>query len=1093
VTNLLLAPVGAGKTEAALARLLHLTKQNPFAKVWVLLSGERQIHAFRQRLLASDDTRHVYFNVSFFNFYKLYAHLLNAVGHPRRCLDEGARSRLLRSMMADMQRGNAPLDIYGAITHTPGFVRIVADFIYELKQNVVYPEMFNIAAESEKDAELALIYHTYQSVMQQYDLVDREGEGWLAMEALEGNLRLGTDVDLLLVDGFDQFNYLQARLLALLASRVGDTLVTLTSVPGREATIGRRFQATYERLQQVHDEIDLPLIVTQPSGSLEGRDPALGHVIQNIFRPQASRLSAEGGVTMIEAPDPLQEVGAVLRQVKNLLLDKCPPNDILIALRDWTLYSAHFASLAHEYGLASLLAMQYSETLAENPAITALTDLLHLSSEDFRRRSFLDVLRSPYFEVKDLDGEVIDHLDRVSRALMVTGGRANWLEAVRTATTTLVDQEDESKGTILTAEMAKHLELALPAFFDRVTPPPTASVTAYVRWLETLIGDDPETNPDEDEVMPPHVATVKMLWRLRQVAGPGIVERDLAAMQKLKDVLRALVSVQDLLQALDAEENIDWRTFLSDLQSSIVGTVVQRAPNREGRVLVTTVTDARGLPHQHVFILGLSEGLFPARVAEDPLYLDSERRRLTESGVTLPTQAERADDDGLFYELISLAHESLTLSRPYIQNGAPWPASHLWRGVMNLFDDTKRQLRRIPLANVVPADQVACVHEAALAIADGLGKPASQTQTTSLYNWLMAQIEDDGTQPSREYWKRLWLGRTIEKSRLSAAHPYDRYSGRLTHPAMIGRIAEMLHPGKVWSASQLNDYGMCAFRYYAGRLLKLETMEEPEDGMNVLQAGTINHNILERTYKTIGEAGIPIAPDYVEHAVTILHEAAREEFRDAPRRLGFQASALWEQEKEVILRRLEALVRHDFSVDSKLGKFGDGHRVPYRLEAQFGASGIFTLDVGDGIGTLRIGGKIDRIDRIGDHAVVVDYKTGSTKIGKEELARGRNFQMMLYLLAAREMIKTDPDGPTDVAGGIFWHIGSREVIGDLRFEDDAEAIDDGLRHLGRYVERGRGGDFAAQANKMEDGKCARYCEFHVLCRVGTLSRRKRQD
>ena len=36
---------------------------------------------------------------------------------------------------------------------------------------------------------------------------------------------------------------------------------------------------------------------------------------------------------------------------------------------------------------------------------------------------------------------------------------------------------------------------------------------------------------------------------------------------------------------------------------------------------------------------------------------------------------------GLFYELISLPTESLTLSRPTIQGGKVWLESHLWRAV----------------------------------------------------------------------------------------------------------------------------------------------------------------------------------------------------------------------------------------------------------------------------------------------------------------------------------------------------------------------------------------------------------------------------
>src|SRR5690349_22178356 len=140
--NLLLAPVGAGKTEAALERLLLTLKRKPFARIWVLLSGERQTAAFRQRLM--DTGPHIFFNVELFNFYNLYARLLDNAGQPPRRLDDTARFGLLRAMITRLQlMGQLPL--YDPIAQTPGFVRIVSEFIYELKRNLVYPETFEQA------------------------------------------------------------------------------------------------------------------------------------------------------------------------------------------------------------------------------------------------------------------------------------------------------------------------------------------------------------------------------------------------------------------------------------------------------------------------------------------------------------------------------------------------------------------------------------------------------------------------------------------------------------------------------------------------------------------------------------------------------------------------------------------------------------------------------------------------------------------------------------------------------------------------------------------------------------------------------------
>jgi hypothetical protein len=69
--------------------------------------------------------------------------------------------------------------------------------------------------------------------------------------------------------------------------------------------------------------------------------------------------------------------------------------------------------------------------------------------------------------------------------------------------------------------------------------------------------------------------------------------------------------------------------FLNELRTA-VQSAAWSYPNRTGRVLVTMVTDARGLPHKHVLSSPV-EGY--SAQPEDPLYLDTERQRLAAAGM----------------------------------------------------------------------------------------------------------------------------------------------------------------------------------------------------------------------------------------------------------------------------------------------------------------------------------------------------------------------------------------------------------------------------------------------------------------------------
>ncbi|HVU13484.1 MAG TPA: PD-(D/E)XK nuclease family protein, partial [Phototrophicaceae bacterium] len=870
--ELLLARVGAGKTASVRDRLLDLKRQKPLASVWVLLSTERQIDGFRQRF--GRDQRAL-FNVETFNFYSLYKHVLASSGRPQRSLDDTARFGLIRALLADLYRDGGGL--FGGIAHMPGFIQVIAAFTYELKQNLITPEALQAAAGSDKELELATIYAEYQLALRKHDLVDQEGEGWLALEALENLPQIGRAVDLLIVDGYDQFNRLQAELLTVLGAQAREAIVTLTTIPGREATIGRRFQDALERLNEAHQARRKWLIQIPFTAHEVERSPALRHLSEQLLLPHPQQIDADGAVQWVEAPDPTREVGAVLRRVKRLLIDGSQPDDILIALRDWPLYGGALAAQGQIYGLP--LALHYGEPLARNPAIVALLDLLALHQNHFRRRDLLDTLRSPYFAVPEIAAEQVDLLDQISNQWLVMSGRSAWLDALDLATRPAAlspdDDDSEVEGLQIDREVAARLKEALAQFFRRITPPEVARVDVYVGWLEDLIGHDlADLDLAEDEPLPAYTLALPM--QIRKDADFGLVSRDLAALNEFKRVLRGLLAAQALAGSLGYTDEIEWKTFFRDLRTTVDNTTVGRGGSRDGRVLVTTVADARGLPHRHVFVLGLSEGLFPQPAPEDPLLLDSERERLRLSGIALPTQAERAGDDGLFYGLIAQAHASLTLSRPHSKNGELWAASHLWRATLAVFSDA--QVEHIRLGDV-PRDP-ATLHEAALAAADGV----SSGQALS---WV---------EPS--YWKRIRRGRRIELSRMSRA-PHDHYTGRLQAANLIAWAAQALNPDRVWSASQLNDYGLCGFRYFAGRLLRLEPLEEPEDGMDSRQLGTLYHEILEATYRRLGGA---ITPERRAEALAVLGEIADEYMASAPERLRFHPSLQWAQE-QVVLRR----------------------------------------------------------------------------------------------------------------------------------------------------------------------------------------------
>lgn len=1068
----LLTPVGMGKTEHLINLLAERLAAHPFTRVWVLLATGRQEIAFRQRLIESpllaDD---VCFNVEFFNFYTLYSRLLDMAGDPPRTIDETTRRELLRDVIAGERDA---LELFAPIAQTAGFVVNVADFIYELKQNRIEPETFTAAARDRRDRDLARIYSAYQARLVAHNLADREGEGWMAVDAFDAAPRLAESVDLLLVDGFDQFTPVQAELLARLAARIGAVRITMTHVAGREQTIGRRFAEARARLAGAlgdgYREADLS------DTPKDNRHPDLRHLTANIFRqaaPQRALSADEDGLNFIEAPDAAGEVGAIARRVKRLLLNGVAPDDVMIVLRDWAGYSDYFNAAARRYDLP--IALHYGEPVTRNPAIIALMKALTLVGDGLRRRDVADMLRSPYWQFRDLTPDDIAYIEAVSLQNQVVRGMRQWEDAIRAGI--IADDDgvppddappDEAQAEAEREAISGHFA----AIISAITPPERATIRDYIAWIEALIGADetpPDDETDDDAAAQNAHLPLTMMPRIRAGDAPeATINRDLSALSALKSCFAAFLVTEDLMSSLGAARTpVMWRDFYAALERRLNATEVKPRPDRFGRVLVTTAADGRGLPHAHVFVAGLSEGVFPAPSPVDPFYLDSEREALRHDGRRLlATGAERRADDGLFYELISTARQSLTLTRPTVQDGKPWLASSLWAAACRPFADVADHIaaRRVKLAEAVSLQAAVTPDEVAVAAVSRLSAGDDDMARAALA-WLNAE--------HAALYRNIRTGQQIEASRYRDDIP-PAYDGIIRHAPLLPELAAHTGPDHRWSASQLNSFGQCPYRFFAARLLKLEARDEPEEGLDSRQLGSLYHAVLEMTYTGIRDDGLTVTPDNTAAALRHLQDAAGTIFPTAPERFGFRQDALWRYTQEAALRKLEQFIRADFGGDLLKHKtFGAmTNRRPFLLEWSF----AFGLQTADGE-LIHVRGIIDRVDRCDEGLIVMDYKTGSTAISIKEMVEGRNAQIFVYLQALDERYPKMAK-----LGGAFCLIGAGAVSGAVVLPEHREHIDATASRLTDFVMMARRGIFTVTPSRPQDGKCARYCDFHQLCR-----------
>ncbi len=487
------------------------------------------------------------------------------------------------------------------------------------------------------------------------------------------------------------------------------------------------------------------------------------------------------------------------------------------------------------------------------------------------------------------------------------------------------------------------------------------------------------------------------------------------------------------------------------------------------RLAVATDFDA-------VHIVGMTEGFFPPRDAEDPLLPDPVRRRVDPEGAALPRRAQRRAQARRRY---------LTALATAPQRFLLWPRSEMGAtrglGPARWYVEEAARLQGGPVqAGDLPKlsgrpwfEWLGAPEDEALRLAEtGLADRHD-------YDVRVVSAWQARGRPSADVFLASELDSPLGAAlRLESARHGDEWTewdGNLGTGAGAGVPAEAVSP------PALETWAKCPFRYFLTHALSLEPVERPEDLLSIspMDRGLLIHGALEEFDAARRREGLaPTVPD--DRARELMLGALRQEFRRAEGQGITGKRALWRAEQE----RMERLLLRFLTREAE--RFERTGERPIAGELTFGLPDSdlapVTVDLPDG-SSVRFRGRMDRIEVSDDRrtATVVDYKTGRSDDFRPDrgdpVKGGRLLQLPVYAAAAKEWL----GGETAVRGD-YWFVSEREGF-KTHGISLAEAEEPMRRAVGAIVLGIRGGAFTAVPGaRARDGheNCA-YCPFDILC------------
>jgi ATP-dependent helicase/nuclease subunit B len=882
-----------------------------------------------------------------------------------------------------MDEGEARDGYFSSIADRPGLSTAILAAIRDLKEASYDPDSFAETARTQgllrstrhnKFAELSRIWGSYEKRLEGGRWADDSDIMRAAAEALETG---GRAPEPLTVYGFYDLNALQKRLLGACIELTGAVVYfPYSDAPAfsyARPTLDWFLSLGFTRIGLASDSRAIPL----PESTL-----------------------------IMSAPGEAREARETVRALVRILGERdLSLQDVAIAMRSPVSYSDHFAE---EFGRLGSLApdgrgesrgrsfLEKPPPLSRTRSGRSLLRLALAARSDFARSDVIEFLSLADLDAAAFGGKgeaPVSDWNAASAIAGVTSGVDAWIDRLRKLRKRLAESDADDPFAEAHGCLAESIDCLL-RLTERMSEsfsvmPARAAVPGYLDLLCGFFRD--VTRPsDGREIV---VAAAERMREIASVAG-----------------------------------TITFTYFVELLRAYLDAPAGQDARFGTGGPSVLSVMSARGLSYRVVVIPGLVEREFPLRHRQDPILLDADREKLNAGHRdnplrTLPLRASGTDEERLLFRLaVSAATDVVVLTYPRLDPATARPRvpsifvldvlreitgrPHDYDGL-----EASEHIIRIPLSRRFPAHRMEALTRdefdgCSILEAVESGRPESIAYLLNSDAPLLRRLEMEETRWTNPFFTRYDGALTSEES-LAAAR------------TLAGFTPDGPGPGQILSATTLEEYATCPFRFLMRRVLRIDPVEEPEDILELspLDRGSLYHVVLERFLKRMRSQGrLPLSAASRED----LFEIADGLTRSGPwglagyagaRLLEFRALAL----NLAVWLNAELLERGGFVPSYFEARFGGRTREHDDLKLSTKASVPF--DAAEGV-TVEFGGKIDRIDVSADRsrARVIDYKTGRPPSRKPVLDGGRRLQLPVYLIASRAMLAGEhPDAVVESA------------------------------------------------------------------------------
>ncbi len=939
-------------------------------------------------------------NIDVLSFGRLAYRVFSETGVSERAvLDDTGKTLLLRrtaGLCADQ------LSVLKGAVQKPGMISEIKSILSEFMQYGIDSEaLLEMAGDCDRKGQgalaarlrdLSVLYTSFLEGEREHFMTSEERMELLAQAIPSSDYLKGS---VIVMDGFTGFTPLQYDVIQSLIRAANDVIISLpmredggpsieetvrSMNPGREdalfylsrktvADLVRRVSKEHEK--GVRGQGGTPShgrdIAIGGQGEIPprfGRSPALAHMENNLFRHPAVVFDGDiaDQIRLIETDTIREEVRQICIQIRRLVLEEgYEYRQISVICGDLPTYGELFEQIGARYHIP--MYVDKTSTSVLNPLTESLRAVLQIAPQNYSYQAVFRYLRSG---MSGLTGDETDILENYCLAHGIRG-KKKW-------------------------EMA----------FDADTEP------LRVRFLEEIrpVTDCGKTAAERAKALYAFMVNCsmeeKMLERADSFGESGDYVRQKQFDQLYASVIHLLEQMVDIL----GDEVISGKDFAQILEAGFAEIRLGTLPQQVDRVLIGDIERTRVSQCRILFLAGVNEGNIPAGTSKGGILSDLDREFLRGTGAELaPTPREQMYLQRLYlYMNMTKPTERLYLSMARSDAGGNALQPSYLIGVMKaMFPSLEAEHPQLesPGTQITGwEDSLPWVSEALREYADrGENADAESDDTLlTLYGYMRRNADPE---------------RTAVLDELSGA-AFMRYDPK----AISEDVARKLYGDRLrGSITRLETMAKCPMQQFLTYGLGLKEREEYK--IEPADTGSILHESFERFEGKMRKEGLTWRSASDEEAARLMHEALEETAASYHDLILYSTARSTYQKK-----RLEEVLQT--SVSAIRYQLDHGDFEPAFSEFVFGENreaGPLEFDLERG-GKLSLSGRIDRIDLVerpdNVYVKVLDYKLGSKDLKLDQMKKGLQLQLMIYMQAVLEYFEQKGDDRNVVPAAMFY-------------------------------------------------------------------------